>query len=582
MSGVEVTKLFKMNRSQSILNLFRKNLFKGRLFIKLASMIACANPISPTGGPIDEQAPRIDTLKSTPNYQTNFDQRSFELTFDEWVVLEDVLQQVVVSPPLDFEVTLKKRTVTFEVKAGDSLRANTTYTVNFGEAVKDLTEKNPAEDLRFVFSTGPFLDSLSISGRLLDVVERTPVEGAYFMLYDNLADSVVRTQRPYYFGRTNKQGFFEINNLRAGTYKGFALKNSGASSYFYNNVGAQIGFPDSLIVVNADTQPTINHHLFIEDKPLRFFNSDATTYGQVKMVFNQTPPVDLQITIPDSVNLNFIETEVDKDTFRLWYDKTDNTSWRFKIQKDTLVEDTITVRGLSIDDFLANARLQQVTNRGTASVKPGDPIEIRWNHPLNSIDSNYIFLFKDSLLLRPGKIEIDSIDFKLLRISYPFQQDSVYQLILDPGAIRDQYGLTNDSTDVRLAVGNVEDYGTIILNFTNLDSTGTYLGELLQGNNLTDTFYIKNQAVFNYEKRLLRPGNYSLRLIVDRNNNQKWDTGSYAEKRQAELIYTKKLEQLRANWELEVDINLNELSQAPPVQEAPTNSPSNRSSNSRN
>ncbi|MEM6380440.1 MAG: hypothetical protein AAF705_19795, partial [Bacteroidota bacterium] len=253
-----------------------------------------------------------------------------------------------------------------------------------------------------------------------------------------------------------------------------------------------------------------------------------------------------------------------------------------KIQKDTLVEDTITVRGLSVDDFLAEARLRQVSNRGTASLKPSEPIEIRWNHPLNSTDSNFIFLFKDSLSLRPSNIEIDSVDFKLLRISYPFQQDSVYQLILDPGAIQDQYGLTNDTTEIRLAVANEEDYGTIILNFTNLDSTGTYLAELLQGNNLTDTFYIKNQAVFNYEKKLLRPGSYSLRLIVDTNNNQKWDTGSYIEKRQAELIYTKKLEQLRANWELEADINLNELRQPPPVQEGTTNGPPNRSGNSRN
>lgn len=565
-----------MKRSSSVLSFTN-----GLLFLLLALLAACANPVAPTGGPIDEQAPRIDSLESTPNYQTNFTRRSFELTFDEWVVLEDATKQVVVSPPLDFEVTLKRRTVTFEIEEGDSLRANTTYTVNFGEAVKDLTEKNPAENLRFVFSTGSFLDSLKVSGRLLNIEDREPVEEAYFMLYDNLADSVVRTERPYYFGRTDKNGFFEINNLRAGTYKAFALKSTGVSSYFYNNVGAQIGFPDSLIVVSDTLEPAVNLNLFVEDKPLRFFNSDASTYGQVKLVFNQEAPADLEITLPDSIDFNFINTEVDKDTFRLWYDTDNNSNWQFIIRKDTLVDDTILVNRLSIDDFLAQARLRQTSSRGTVNLRPGSPLEIRWNHPLRAIDSNYVFLLKDSTILSPSALEIDTTDFKLMRLRYPFQQDSIYQLLLDPGAVIDQFGLSNDSIDINLLVANVEDFGTIILNFKNLDSTAFYIAELIQGNNLADTFHIKNQSIFKYEQTLLRPGSYTLRLIVDRNNNQEWDTGSYAENRQAEIIFTKKLEQLRSNWELEADVDLNELQRPPPLKEEPVRNPPGQNGNGR-
>jgi hypothetical protein len=531
--------------------------------------VACANPIAPTGGPLDEQPPRVDSLESTPNYQTSFRARSFDLTFDEWVVLEDVQTQVVVSPPLDFEVSLKRKTVTFQVKEGDSLRANTTYTVNFGEAIKDLTEKNPAEDLRFVFSTGTFLDSLGMSGRILDIEKREPVEGAYFMLYDNLADSVVRTERPYYFGRTNKQGFFEINNLRAGTYKGFALKNAGPASYLYNNIGAQISFPDSLITIAPNTNPEVNLSLFTEAKPLRFLSSEAKTYGQVKLLFNQAPPADLDIILPDSINFNFTFTEVDKDTFRLWYDTDANSRWQFIIRQDTLVEDTISIGNLSLNDFLSTARLKQLSNRGTANLAPSQAIEIKWNHPLQSIDSTLLFLIKDSTLLRPTSLEIDSTDLRLMRITFPFQQDSLYKLLMDPGALVDQFGLTNDSLDVNFVVGNLEDYGTIILDFTNLDSTAAYLVELLQGSTLVDTFFIKNQPTFDYEKKILRPGSYSLRIVVDNNNNQKWDTGSYDKRRQAEVIYNKKLDQLRSNWELEVTIDLNELNRPPVIEVEP-------------
>ena len=296
---------------------------------------ACANPVSPTGGPIDEEPPKIDSTKSTPNLQTNFDQRSFELTFDEWVVLEDVLQQVVVSPLLDFEVTLKKKTVTFTIKEGDSLRANTTYTVNFGEAVKDLTEKNPAEDLRFVFSTGAFLDSLSISGQLIDVETREPVEEAYFMLYDVLTDSVVRTERPYYFGRTNERGEFSIFNIRSGTFKAFALKGTGPSGYIYTNPGAQIGFPDTNIVIAPGRSPQLEILMFKETKALRFLSNATQSFGQIKLVFNEEDPADAPIQIPESLNLDY-ETETVKDTLKIWYNDLDEQAWRLFSQRDSL------------------------------------------------------------------------------------------------------------------------------------------------------------------------------------------------------------------------------------------------------
>ncbi len=215
----------------------------------------CANVVAPKGGPKDEKPPRLITEGSTPNMQTNFTKKEIILEFDEWVELNDVFNQIVISPPVerkDYEVKIKKRSIIFKFTETAQLRENATYTINFGEAVRDITERNPVENLRFVFSTGDVIDSLKVSGRLLDVLTGEPVEDAYFMLYENLADSVVRTENPFYFGKTDESGNFLIENVRAGTFKGFGIKRVD-QNYKFDNPEEQIGFPDSLIVVGDTT-----------------------------------------------------------------------------------------------------------------------------------------------------------------------------------------------------------------------------------------------------------------------------------------------------------------------------------------
>ena len=521
----------------------------------------CANPLSPTGGPRDETPPVVDTLESTPNKQTNFNQRSFELTFDEWIKLEDAFTQVVVSPPLDFEVSLNRKTVLFEIKEGDTLRANTTYTVNFGEAIQDLNESNPAKNLRFVFSTGDFLDSLSMKGQLVDVVTRKPVEEAYFMLYENTADSVVRTERPYYFGQSDENGFFSIENLKPGNYKGFALKSNGANKYLYSNQGSELGFVDSLIVIQPGNSPDLQVMMFVENKPLRVNGKDAREYGVVKIIFNQNDPRDVEIDIPDGLVSKWT-SEIVKDTIKVWYQNPTDTAWQFYVRKDSTLNDTIDIRTPNRATYLRNARFARkgrVPSGGVLSLTPGDKVQIEWNHPVESIDTNYIQISKGNNIVPLKSIEIDSSQSRLVTLDFDYQQDSVYNVFALPGAFVDWSGVVNDSINLDYRIGNLENFGNIILKMNGLDSSQYYLCELMQGTTLVDTFYIDRQANFEYRKNTLKAGQYSVRIIEDRNQNRLWDTGNYDRKEQPELIFTKKLDQLRANWDLEVSVNLPDL-----------------------
>jgi len=524
----------------------------------------CANPTPPAGGPRDEQPPQLDSLRSTANYQTRFQQTYFELTFDEWVVLEKEREQVVVSPPLDYELSIHRKTVRFDLQEGDSLRANTTYTVNFGAAIQDLTEGNPAENMRFVFSTGDVLDSLSISGQLYDVATREAIEGAYFMLYDNLSDTVVATERPYYFGRTDEAGRFTIENLRAGTFRAFAMKAGAVAGYLYKRSGEQIGFPDTLLELAPEVDFNLQLPLFVEQKPLRFFNASSSQFGLSKLLFNQPPPDDLFLNLSDSVDFTWFSTEVSRDTLLIWYNQTVPASWSFILERDSIRLDTVTIPQLDKEALLSTSLLQpkRGSTGGTRKIAPGAAMQIDWNHPIAQLDLSRMRLSRDTVLLPISRAEVDSLHKRQIRISAALQQDSSYQLTILPGAIVDLFGLINEDTITsRYQIGNLEDYGNIAIRLTGLDSTRYYRGELRQGDQVLEAFFIDQKASFSYEKRILSPKKYTIRIIEDRNHNQKWDTGDYETGRQPEPIYTKELESLRANWDLEETINLPDLEQ---------------------
>ena len=259
-------------------------------FLILIFATSCAQIVSPTGGPKDEDPPVLDTLNSTPNFQTNFTKQELEFQFDEWVQLKDVFNQVVTSPPLRYgppEVYLRKKSVRLKFDEREELKENATYLINFGDAIRDLSENNPTE-LRFVFSTGDFIDSLSIGGKVLDSFSGEPVEDIIVMLYDNLSDTVVRTERPFYFTKTDKTGKFTIENLRADTFKVFALMDTNLD-YLYNSEAEQIGFLDSLLIVNDSLQPKkIQISAFLPTPRLNLQDDVQDKYGLLRMEFSQS------------------------------------------------------------------------------------------------------------------------------------------------------------------------------------------------------------------------------------------------------------------------------------------------------
>jgi hypothetical protein len=524
-------------------------------FLAIASW-QCANPIAPTGGPRDEQPPRIDSARSTLNLQTNFYPSTIQLTFDEWVKLDKANQQVVISPPLQgYKVSLKGKSVIVDFGDQDTLRSNVTYVIQFGEAVKDLTESNPAEDLRFVFSTGPYIDSLKIRGQVFDAYTSEPVENALVMLYENLADSVFRTEKPFYFGRTDKQGAFFLSNLRAGNYKIAALKD-GDANYRYNQASEEIAFLAAPISIGADTVFPINLRLFQEKIPLKVAEVDSSVWGRLKLVFNRLPLQDLSLR-SDEPYL----ADMEKDSLLFWHKA--ELRWPLYVNSDTLLSDTIlvpTAPASAAPQKLPAMALKSLVG-APAQITPGQSLTLSFNRPVQSLDTALVYLRQDTLVEKMDfQWQQDTSKYSQLLLQSNWQTGAAYELSLYPGAVTDYWGVTNtDTLSKRWTGGDPKRLGNLRVSFTTTDTTQHYFVRLLiKGKPPVAVFSLSGERSYDRQFKGLPPGEYLLEIIEDTNQNQQWDTGNYLTKQQPERVVIRPLETLRANWDLEAEVNLSD------------------------
>jgi hypothetical protein len=236
----------------------------------------CAKIGSPMGGPKDETPPGV--VRSTPdNYSTRFVDKRIEIEFNEFIQLKNINQELVVSPPQKEKPVVRLRNKTMIIDLKEALLDSTTYTLNFGQAIADNNESNVLENYQFVFSTGNFVDSLGISGLILNAFDLKPSEEPVtIMIYDDFNDSIPYKEIPMYIGRSTKKGYFEINNVKSDTFKVFALKDKNYN-LLYDLADEDIAFLDTTIILSAElirsildsikiSQDTVKGNSLIDDK----------------------------------------------------------------------------------------------------------------------------------------------------------------------------------------------------------------------------------------------------------------------------------------------------------------------------
>jgi len=545
-------------------NMNFNNLFP--IWLLALALVSCARQGAPAGGPKDTTPPSVDTLYSTRNYSTRFRPSRIELRFDEWVTLSDAASQIVVSPPLAKrpEVVLRGKTVTLTFDPSEQLRDSATYTINFGTAVKDLHEGNPAKDLRFVFSTGDMIDSLRVSGRVADALTGDPVENISVMLYDIVADSVVRKSRPYYFSRTDKSGKFEIRNVKSGRFKVAAIDDVD-QNLRWDGENEKTAFLDTLLSVRDSALNIVVLRLFKNQPRYRLAEKNADTYGVVRLKFSGT--ADSALIRTDTVpGLNLIQ-ERTADSVLVWYDLPTENAWYLLINSDT-----VKVKALSKENFIKRhdiyfdgdaSRPDQKQVQAAAFVKtiqhtPGKPLPLLFNVPVVATDTSLWVLTSDSTRIRSYSPDTDSTHPRRILLDVNWQPAVSYKLELLPGAITDLWGGKNSDTLRRqINIPGEKQLSSLTINVDRLIPGEQYVLQLVNGPNTEEERVFTASApkeTFLFPRLPVAP--WISRVFHDSNRNGRWDTGDYYLRRQPEANYTKKIEGLRANWELSVDFTL--------------------------
>ena len=524
----------------------------GLLFVTfmVLALWQCAKRGSPSGGPKDITPPKL--VRAEPeNFSTNFKATKIRLYFDELIKLEDVQNQLVVSPPFKNPATISPMggpSRYIEVIIKDTLRENTTYTINFGQSIVDNNEGNPNSFLSYVFSTGDYLDSLTLSGAVKDAINRKADEFISVMLYEidsAYTDSTIYKQPPLYITNTGDSlPFFELRNLKAGKYALFGLKDVNKNNMFDQGQD-KIGFIEDTITLPTDSIYGLN--LFREQ--LNYKPSVPSLAANNKIIFGyqgdyRDMVIETLTTLPDSVSTTILK-ERDKDTLNYWFTPTDLDSIIFTVRNDKVqVLDTFTVkmRNLPMDSLKLSASVNGKFNFE-------DTFSILANTPIVAMDTSNISLMVSDSIPATYTYELDTLRNKI-DFDFETEPSQKYSFSMLPGAITDFFGIQNDSLAYNLSTSSFADYG----NLTMILSGNVNYPVIVQLTNEKGEVQREILATEpqSFEFNNLNPGNYIARVIFDENGNGKLDTGNYLEKRQPEEIsYYPGTIEIRANWEKE-------------------------------
>lgn len=521
---------------------------RGSLFIvlilALVTLSNCARRTSISGGPKDTLAPALRNA-FPKNYSTGFTGNEIKLVFDEYVKLKNINKQLVVSPPMQTPPEISPLTASRQIiiKIQDTLLPNTTYSLNFGNSIEDNNEGNALGDFKYVFSTGPIIDSLQLSGTVKDAYDREPEALTSIVLYEanTFTDSTIYKSAPRYLTNTlENPAAYRFENLKAGKYQIAAIKDVNGNNR-YDPYLDKIGFHAETVTIPNDT--LYEMELFRERKPFRALKSQQAGGSKILVAyegFQENPSV----TIRDlQKELQTYVTKVqDKDSLHVWHEPTSS---------DTL---TITVRqDVYQKEFRLGIRKQKPDSLSLGLLNGAlhlrDFLKIRPSVPIARLENSLITIKDKDSVLVPFTAEIDNYN-TTLHFKFEPQPVQRYTMQMLPGAVTDIFGRTTDTLKFTFATRNTSDYGNLRLTLENVKRFPVII-ELADEKG--KTVLSRNAASSGpVDFQLIDPRQYYLRVIYDDSKNGRWDTGSYSERRQAEeVIYFPRLIDVRANWDVD-------------------------------
>ena len=527
------------------------------LFLVILVLCGCAAMQRPTGGPRDLSPPKL--LKATPENMTrNFSAKSIKLDFDEFFKLQNTYQEISISPAMEKLPEYKSSKKSLIIDFKDTLLKNTTYVINFGKAIADNNESNVLKNFTYVFSTGSHIDSLSISGTVINSTTQEKEKDATVMLFSIKQDSLLfGKKKPTIYTTTDSSGNFSLNNLREDTYRIYALKEASPDK-IYNNDEEFIGFLKKPVKVDKDTS-NLQLKLFkqIPDKfrllSQRRFDPD----GKITFIFNKRlVKPSLKILYPPALdNQKIVEISNTKDTAQLFLRNMDFDSLRVALFDNNKPLDSVNILKGRKESFTRAIGFKYNLNRDN-KLRPGSDLAITANFPIESFNPSLVNLKEDSVELTNLVLEKDTANTKMVYLRNRFRANSKYELIFNEGAFTDIYGDKNQRTGIKFQGDKPENYSLLTIKVNVPDNNKSYVVELLneQKNVLRSDIVTKNTTLV-YKNYLT--GKYNFRVIYDDNRNGLWDSGNVKRKTYPENIWLSEKEiNLRPNWDAEETLDI--------------------------
>ncbi|MCB0659897.1 MAG: Ig-like domain-containing protein [Saprospiraceae bacterium] len=518
------------------------------LFSSLSSIFLlgnCAKIQSPKGGPKDVLPPKLDTALSSPFAKTNFSPRELVFYFDEYVEVKNAYKEVFISPSVVYnpQIISRGKKVKLKLDKREVLKENATYNINFGNSIVDFHEGNILKNFTYFFSTGDKIDSLEITGKVVNAITNEPEKNFIIGLYRIGSDTIISTEKPIYLARLTEEGKFQFRYIAAGDYSLVAINDKNLN-FKYDKPSEEIAFAETDVNLPDSTTFFTLTSSFPNQEP-KIISKQINTFGKATFIFNQIPDT----LLVDSNLGSPLFSEKAKDSVHIYY-STELDSFKIFVHQDTF-----NIRPKNKEAFLKKHKLE-ISKVKQSDLLVTDTFKILMNAPFTVIDSNKIKL-KDSLRWIS---EFDyNVSGRTLQVVYPWKSGRNYSLKIDSAAIRDIYGSTNDTLKAQCVILAPKDLCQYELTVKDLDEKSHYTIHVLKRDGSTfATATVQNDSTYTFHFKGIRPDQYDVEIFEDSNMNNKWDPGDYFLKRQPETYKRFKGEKLRADKDSEKIISWKE------------------------
>jgi len=573
-------------------------------------MFRCANPVTPVGGAKDISPPEVVAC-DPKNNSIHFSSPDIQITFNEFISLKSSSTEIIISPPLEEKPVFKLKGKAIIIDFSDTLTANTTYIINFGKSITDITEGNVMNNFRYVFSTGDYIDSLTISGQVINAIDNEPVPEVYAELYLNTIDTIPFDSLPYlvpplYITQTDKQGMFSLQNLRNGAYKLIVLDDQ-SGDFIYNMPTEKIAFSDSLITpwydpvtINDSATPdslmqdrktpdsaaldsATPDSLIVNNNPahahllLKMFEEVDSTQEVIKsellrndlfrVIYKYPPhsPEIIALNIDTTLAWCMEEYSLNKDTILLFTTVVVPDTLILEIRDGQIILDTVTIEPTRMPEEKRTKKKEEEKEKPEQIIFTWEPrgafnyfkipLTCQLSYPVSECDLSGFQLISGGDTVTPS-VEFTDPLLRQFKVTSTWKEGTSYKLLIPDSTFISYNGLSNDTTIHTFQTVVLRDLGSLAINIDISERPGNYIIQLLaEKGKVVEEKYLSESGQIKFA--FIVPAKYTIKAIHDSNQNRRWDTGDYMNKIQPETVFFfPKIVEIRGNWDVEEEWNL--------------------------